>query len=137
MYASYIYNFMELSPLKNFEKFLWNSKFHYCAHKSAPSVPTLSQINHKSIALRPILILSIHLCLGVHSGLFAYGFPTNNLHALLFFSVRATCPSHLTLLDLTILVILSEVYKLWSCETYSFLYIDEFPDGFFYFDFYD
>jgi hypothetical protein len=43
-------------------------------------------------------MLSIHLRLGLPSGLFLSGFPTNNLHTFLFSLVRATCPAHLILL---------------------------------------
>jgi hypothetical protein len=58
------------------------------------------------------LILSTHLRLGLPSGLFASGFPTNILHACLFSPIRATCPAHLTLLDLIILIKFDEEYKL-------------------------
>jgi hypothetical protein len=44
--------------------------------------------------------MSTHLRLGLPSGLFPSFFPTNILYALLF-SIRATCPAHFILLDLT------------------------------------
>jgi hypothetical protein len=63
------------------------------------------------ISRRSILILSTHLRFGLPSGLFHSGFPTNNLYAFLYSTIRATCLAHLILLDLLILIILGEEYK--------------------------
>jgi hypothetical protein len=58
----------------------WNPKVQCRIHKSPPLVPILSHL----ISLRSILILSTHLRLGLPSGLFPSGFPTNILYAFLF-----------------------------------------------------
>jgi hypothetical protein len=62
--------------------------------------------------LRSIIILSTHLRLRPPSGLFSSGFPTNILYAFLLSPIRATYPAHLILLDLIILIMLGEEYKL-------------------------
>jgi len=57
-----------------------NPKVHYRTHKRPPPVSTLRQPNPVHIPtshlLRPILILSTHLRLGLPSGLLPSGFPT-------------------------------------------------------------
>jgi hypothetical protein len=58
-----------------------------CASPIQSHIPT----SHRSI------LISTHLRLGLPSGLFPSGFPTNNLYAPLSSPIRATCPAHLIL----------------------------------------
>jgi hypothetical protein len=97
---------------------LWNPKFHHLIHKSSPPVPFLNQ-NDPLYAPHPtsqrsILILSSHLRLGLSSGLLPSGFPTKVLYAPLFSPIRATCPAHLSLLDLITRMIFGEEYRAYS-----------------------
>jgi hypothetical protein len=78
--------------------------------ESSPYHLTLSKIHY----LRPILILSTHLRRGLRNCLFLSTFPTKILYAILFFLMCATCRAHHIFLDLMILIIFDEVYKLWS-----------------------
>jgi hypothetical protein len=75
--------------------------------RSSPYHPILS-------LLRSVLLLSTHLRLRLPSGLFPSGFPTNILYGFLFSPIRATCPTHLILLHLIILIMFVEEYKLLS-----------------------
>jgi hypothetical protein len=122
-------NFTELSPCweatgcvatQELPSILWNLKVHYHACKSPPLVPVLIQIN--PVHTTGSYLSTTHLHLGLPSGLFPSGFPTNILYAFLFSSsIRATYPAHLSLHDLIILVILGEEYKLQSSSLCSFL----------------
>jgi hypothetical protein len=60
---------------------------------------------------RSILILSSPQRLVIPNGLFPSGFPTNTLCTHLSSPIRATCPAHLILLDLTTRKILGKEYR--------------------------
>jgi hypothetical protein len=129
-------NFMELSPFweaasraatQELPNILWNPmvkyRFYRALHWSLSWAKSIQSIPPQSISLRYILILSTHLLLGLPSGLFPSGFPIGILYAFLFFPLRVTFPVYFIVLDLIILIILGEKYKLWSpssCISHKF-----------------
>jgi hypothetical protein len=85
-------------------------------HFMKPEVPVLSQIN--PIHTIPSYPSKIHFHI-VHPPMSwssqwspSFDFLTNILYAFFLSPIHATCPTHITLLDLVILIILGEEYKL-------------------------
>jgi hypothetical protein len=67
-----------------------------------------------------ILKLSTHLLYGLPSCPFLSGFPTSNPYVVLFSSICPTCPTHLIIFVLIIVIILDEDYKSYSSLLCSF-----------------
>jgi hypothetical protein len=91
--------------------------FTRALHWSLSWARSIQSIPHHPNSATSLLILSSHLCPGLPCGLYPSGFPTKIIYEFLLSPIRATCPVHL---DLIILIIFGEEYKLWSSSLCSF-----------------
>ena len=103
------------SPSQKSPCVLWNPEVHYCTHKSPLCIPVPRQINQ--VHASPFHFLSIYFniifpqCLSLPSGLFLSGLSTKTLYANLLYPTRATCLTHLILLNLIPRIIFTEEYR--------------------------
>ena len=116
----------QFSASQEISRILCRPKVHYSIHKFPPPVRVLSQIDPvhapapHSTSWRSILILSSHLSLILPRDLFSSDFPTKTLFISLLAPKRATCPTHLILLDLVTRTM--KISYDMNYKTLSFLY---------------
>jgi len=85
--------------------------FATASHWFLPWARCIQSTTSHPVSVRSILILSCYLRLGFPIGLSPSSYLTKILYAFLISSMRATCPAHI-LLDLITLIIFAESYKL-------------------------
>ena len=91
-------------------------------HLSLSWASPIQSIYPHPTSWRSILILSTHLRLGLPNGLFPSGFPTKTLYTTFSSAIRATCPTHLILLNFITRTILGEEYKSFSSSLCNLLH---------------
>ena len=64
----------------------------------------------------------LYSALGLPKDLFPSGFPTKNLYTFLDYFVYATCPAHLSRIDLRSLIMIGEEYNACSSALCNFLH---------------
>jgi hypothetical protein len=96
---------------------LWNAKDQDRVYRTPPPPSgSLSDLDEFSRYL-PSYFLEVHFniiyhLLGRPGGLIPSGFLTKSLYTFLFIPIHFTCPAHLIVLDLIILIIFGEEYSL-------------------------
>ena len=99
-------------PVKKFPEFYGTRRFipaFTSARQLSPSwASSIQSIPPHPTSWRSILMLSSHLRLGLPIGLFPWRFPAETLCTSLLSPIRATCPTHLIVLDFITRTILGE-----------------------------
>jgi hypothetical protein len=108
-------------PPKYFRSRSFITVFRRDRHWSLSWARWIQSIPLHPISLRSILLSSSHLRQCHPSCLFLSRFPTKILYAFIFSIMRATCRANHIFLNLLILIILGEEYKLRSSSLCSFL----------------
>ena len=113
-------------PVKNFPAFCGTRRFitafTSARHLSLSLASSIQSMPPHPTSWISFLILPSHLRLGLLSGHFPSGFPTEILYTSLLSPIRATCPAHLILLDFIARTIFGEQYRSLSSSLCSFLH---------------
>jgi hypothetical protein len=115
-----------LQLVKKFPEFygtrIFITAFTSARHLSLSCASPIQSKPPHSTSWISMLILSSHLRLGLHSGLFPSGFPTKTMYMPLFSPIRVTCPANLILLDFITRTIVGEEYRSLRSSLRSFLH---------------
>ena len=110
------------SASQEISRILWNPNVHYRIYKCLPRAPSwarsIQSMPTHPTTWRSILIRSSNLCLDLSGCLFPFRLPSSLL-------LRATCPTHLILLDFITQTILGDEYRSLSSSLCSFLVLGQ------------
>jgi hypothetical protein len=90
---------------------------HYRQRTLSWTSRILSRFSHPT-SLRSVATLFFFLVIGLPSGSFFHVFPLR----FYIYIIRATCPTHLALLQLVVVIIFAEEYNQWQLTTYKHMY---------------